>query len=313
MGDRVTKIVVVALLVVLGVYLAQPYVDRLLFSASTSRTVEPRGSARRHRTHVDRTSSSALRRPWCRSSARAPARSRLRNPRARTARPSRAPASSGTRPVTSSPTITWSRAPAASPCAWQPVRCCGRSIVGTAPNYDLAVIRVDNTRSLPPPIAIGTSDDLKVGQWVFAIGNPFGLDQTLDHRHHQRAQAPPAHQRRTRDHQRDPDRCCHQSRQFRRSAARLRGTRDRRQHRDPVAVRDQCRDRLCHPHRFRQSRRSRAHPPRLGADAGHRHRRRQRGDGDAGRRPRRGDSSGRSRARPPNAPACAAWTPTPAS
>jgi S1-C subfamily serine protease len=52
-------------------------------------------------------------------------------------------------------------------------------LVGTAPNYDLAVIRVDNTRSLPPPIAIGTSEDLKVGQWVFAIGNPFGLDQTL--------------------------------------------------------------------------------------------------------------------------------------
>jgi 2-alkenal reductase len=52
-------------------------------------------------------------------------------------------------------------------------------LVGTAPNYDLAVIRVDNTRSLPPPIAIGSSDDLKVGQWVFAIGNPFGLDQTL--------------------------------------------------------------------------------------------------------------------------------------
>jgi 2-alkenal reductase len=52
-------------------------------------------------------------------------------------------------------------------------------IVGTAPNYDLAVIRVDNTRSLPPPVPIGTSDDLKVGQWVFAIGNPFGLDQSL--------------------------------------------------------------------------------------------------------------------------------------
>jgi 2-alkenal reductase len=52
-------------------------------------------------------------------------------------------------------------------------------IVGTAPNYDLAVVRADNTRALPPPIAIGTSDDLKVGQWVFAIGNPFGLDQSL--------------------------------------------------------------------------------------------------------------------------------------
>ena len=54
MGDRVTKIVVVALLVVLGVYIAQPYVDRLLFSASTSRTVEPRGAlADIERTSID--------------------------------------------------------------------------------------------------------------------------------------------------------------------------------------------------------------------------------------------------------------------
>jgi len=53
------------------------------------------------------------------------------------------------------------------------------SIVGVAPNYDLAVLRLDRARNLPPPIAIGSSADLKVGQSVFAIGNPFGLDQTL--------------------------------------------------------------------------------------------------------------------------------------
>jgi len=53
------------------------------------------------------------------------------------------------------------------------------SIVGAAPNYDLAVIRLRNTRNLPSPIAIGTSADLKVGQAAFAIGNPFGLDQSL--------------------------------------------------------------------------------------------------------------------------------------
>ncbi len=52
-------------------------------------------------------------------------------------------------------------------------------IVGASPNYDLAVLRVDDTRGLPPPLAIGTSDDLRVGQLVFAIGNPFGLDQSL--------------------------------------------------------------------------------------------------------------------------------------
>jgi len=53
------------------------------------------------------------------------------------------------------------------------------SIVGAAPSYDLAVLRLDRVRDLPPPIAIGSSADLKVGQAVFAIGNPFGLDQTL--------------------------------------------------------------------------------------------------------------------------------------
>jgi S1-C subfamily serine protease len=41
------------------------------------------------------------------------------------------------------------------------------------------VLRLDSTRALPPPIPIGTSADLKVGQSVFAIGNPFGLDQSL--------------------------------------------------------------------------------------------------------------------------------------
>jgi S1-C subfamily serine protease len=55
----------------------------------------------------------------------------------------------------------------------------GASIVGTAPNYDLAVVRLRNTRNLPGPIAVGSSADLKVGQAAFAIGNPFGLDQSL--------------------------------------------------------------------------------------------------------------------------------------
>jgi 2-alkenal reductase len=52
-------------------------------------------------------------------------------------------------------------------------------VAGAAPNYDLAVLRLGSPRNLPPPIAIGSSADLKVGQAVFAIGNPFGLDQTL--------------------------------------------------------------------------------------------------------------------------------------
>ncbi len=51
--------------------------------------------------------------------------------------------------------------------------------VGAAPNHDLAVIRLKETRVLPPPIPIGNSRDLKVGQFAYAIGSPFGLDQSL--------------------------------------------------------------------------------------------------------------------------------------
>ena len=52
-------------------------------------------------------------------------------------------------------------------------------IIGVAPNYDLAVLRIKSARKLPPPVALGSSSELKVGQSAFAIGNPFGLDQSL--------------------------------------------------------------------------------------------------------------------------------------
>lgn len=52
-------------------------------------------------------------------------------------------------------------------------------VVGASPEHDLAVLRIDVALDLPPPVPIGTSADLIVGQKVFAIGNPFGLDYTL--------------------------------------------------------------------------------------------------------------------------------------
>jgi S1-C subfamily serine protease len=51
-------------------------------------------------------------------------------------------------------------------------------IVGTEPRKDLAVLKIKPTSSLRP-LPIASSYNLKVGQSVFAIGNPFGLDQTL--------------------------------------------------------------------------------------------------------------------------------------
>lgn len=52
-------------------------------------------------------------------------------------------------------------------------------LVGAAPAHDLAVLRIDAGAARPLPLAVGASADLRVGQSVFAIGNPFGLDWTL--------------------------------------------------------------------------------------------------------------------------------------
>jgi S1-C subfamily serine protease len=52
-------------------------------------------------------------------------------------------------------------------------------LVGVSPEHDIAVLRIDSGAGGPPPVAIGSSHDLKVGQKVFAIGNPFGLDYSL--------------------------------------------------------------------------------------------------------------------------------------
>jgi S1-C subfamily serine protease len=53
------------------------------------------------------------------------------------------------------------------------------SLVGTAREKDLAVLHIEAPRDSLRPIAIGSSHDLKVGQTVLAIGNPFGYDQSL--------------------------------------------------------------------------------------------------------------------------------------
>jgi S1-C subfamily serine protease len=53
------------------------------------------------------------------------------------------------------------------------------TVVGSDPANDLAVIRIDADTDLPAPLALGDSDQLRVGQLVLAIGNPYGLQQTL--------------------------------------------------------------------------------------------------------------------------------------
>jgi S1-C subfamily serine protease len=53
------------------------------------------------------------------------------------------------------------------------------TLIGSSSDHDLAVLRISVPFDRPPPVPIGSSGDLLVGQKVFAIGNPFGLDYTL--------------------------------------------------------------------------------------------------------------------------------------
>ena len=53
------------------------------------------------------------------------------------------------------------------------------TLVGASQLHDIAVLQIKISQKYSPPLPIGTSHDLKVGQDVYAIGNPFGLDWTL--------------------------------------------------------------------------------------------------------------------------------------
>ena len=52
-------------------------------------------------------------------------------------------------------------------------------LIGVSPDHDLAVLKIDTEPDSLHPLPIGQSDNLLVGQNVYAIGNPFGLDHTL--------------------------------------------------------------------------------------------------------------------------------------
>jgi 2-alkenal reductase len=176
MSDRLTKIILLALLIVVGVYVAQPYVDRKLYSATTARAIEPRGNLM----EIERTTIELFERDSP-SVVQVVARhsAGLLQPDADGGQ-----AATGTgfvwdpagHIVTNDHVVQGSDTVAVRFSSGQVVRA---KVTGTTPNYDLAVLALDSTRSLPPPIPIGSSADLKVGQAVFAIGNPFGLDQSL--------------------------------------------------------------------------------------------------------------------------------------
>jgi len=53
------------------------------------------------------------------------------------------------------------------------------SLIGVDPDTDTAVLKIDAPSESLHPVRFGSSSDLKVGQRVYAIGNPFGLERTM--------------------------------------------------------------------------------------------------------------------------------------
>jgi len=177
MRDRLSRLMLVLLVLMLGVLIAQPYIDRALFTASAPRLVETRSGL----PDIEKATIALFERvsPSVVQVVGKPA-----GDLSGMVGGEGAGAQSGTgfiwdgagHVVTNNHVVSGSGELGVRLATGEVV---GASMVGTAPNYDLAVIRLRSPRHLPPPIAVGSSADLKVGQSAYAVGNPFGLDQSL--------------------------------------------------------------------------------------------------------------------------------------
>jgi 2-alkenal reductase len=175
--DRFSRIVILVLIAVLAAFAAEPYLSRLFYAAETPRAIAPRADlAAAERSTIDlfrRVSPSVV--------------YVFAEPRGRRFSPD----SEGEAGQASGTGFVWDQAGhivtnnhVIEGAGSVRIRLASgetlpATVVGRAPNYDLAVLRLGRTANLPPPIPVGASGDLQVGQSVFAIGNPFGLDQTL--------------------------------------------------------------------------------------------------------------------------------------
>ena len=131
-------------------------------------------------------------------------------------------------------------------------------IVLRDPRTDLAVLRLKGGGNFPV-LELGDSDALEVGDFVIAIGDPFGVGQTVTKASFRRLRAPRSGSATTASSSR-PSR--HQSRQFRRGAGRSRRQAGRHQFRDLFALGRQHGDRLRHSRQHGQERHRRGAPRR---------------------------------------------------
>lgn len=177
MKDRVTRLLLTGILVLLAALVAQPYIERQLFSAVTPRAIEPRGTlADVERSTIelfDRVSPSVVQ---VAGKARADDLAQSEEQEGGIKSGTGFIWDSAGHIVTNNHVVEGTMSLAVRLASGEISQA---DVVGLAPNYDLAVIRLKSTRQLPPPISVGTSADLRVGQAAYAIGNPFGLDQSL--------------------------------------------------------------------------------------------------------------------------------------
>ena len=175
MRIRLIYIGLLMVVTLLAVIAAQPYIERTLYASTAPRAVEPRGSL-----SDSEQSTIALFERVSPSVVQVAGRSGASNPFV----DDNSPAAGGTGFIWDSAGHIVTNDHVVRNASQLAVRlstgeAVPAELVGLAPNYDLAVIRVRSAKRLPPPVAIGSSADLKVGQAAFAIGNPFGLDQSL--------------------------------------------------------------------------------------------------------------------------------------
>ncbi|MDO9428262.1 MAG: trypsin-like peptidase domain-containing protein [Methylobacterium sp.] len=188
MADRFVRIAVGAALVLLALFVAQPYVMAVLFAALTPRAITARGDlapAEASTVALFARASPSVVHVFAQAAAQGRALLGVESDEGGEQEGSGSQTGTGFVWDAAGHIVTNNHvvAAAAQGGGSISVRLSSGSvvtarIVGTAPSYDLAVLQLGRTTA-PPPLAIGTSADLKVGQTTYAIGNPFGLDHSL--------------------------------------------------------------------------------------------------------------------------------------
>jgi len=175
MRDRFLRVVLLVVLALVIVVVARPYIDEALFAAKTPRPVEARGDlAEAERLNVEifqRASPSVVQ-----IAGRVGGNSALLGNQEEVKSGSGFVWDRAGNVVTNNHVVENVQNLQVRLASGQVTRA---DVIGTSPSYDLAVIRLNSLGALPPPLAIGSSADLKVGQFAYAIGNPFGLNETL--------------------------------------------------------------------------------------------------------------------------------------